>query len=113
MERTGELATPIPALLQGNRALAGQIATFITELINRQQDRLALDRMLNLQSRNRLIDDLREGVYELDGLLARTRPTAASGNQALESNITEALHFLLLALHLCPLCPGGASGLSR
>ena len=105
MERTGELATPIPALLQGNRALAGQIATFITELINRQQDRLALDRMLNLQSRNRLIDDLREGVYELDGLLARTRPTAASGNQALESNITEALHFLLLALHDAALSP--------
>jgi phosphate:Na+ symporter len=38
-------------------------------------------------------------------LLARTRPTAASGNQALESNITEALHFLLLALHDAALSP--------
>lgn len=97
LERTGELAEPVPILLHANRVVADQIAEFITKLMDRHQDRQALDRMLNLQNRNRLLNDLRESLHELDQLLIQTS-TGQNGKQDLECSVTDALHFLLLAL---------------
>lgn len=61
---------PTPTeLLAADRAVADKVAEFLAVLMDQRQDRQGLDRMLNLQDRQRLLHDLREGLVQLEAHL--------------------------------------------
>lgn len=89
------------AVRVGDRAVAGKVDEFLAVLMHHGQDRQGLDRMLNLQARNRLLHDLRDGLVQLDESLQTTRVLDGAGGpvQAVVQRMGEAMHFLLLTLH--------------
>lgn len=102
-------ATVAPGtLFSGNRQVTSAVAMFITDLMDRHQDRLSLQRMINIQGRNALIGDLQDSVYEFT--VALDRITQATGVSSLEdaldntgamplvTALCEALHALLSTL---------------
>ena len=102
IDHTVEAASPSTlALLAGDRAVASKVDEFLATLMHNSQDRQGLDRMLNLQARNRLLYDLREGLVQLDDNLQITGSLdQANGSmQGVVQRIAEAMHFLLLTLH--------------
>ena len=84
----------ISVLFPANQDLAAEVKLFITELMDRHQDRELLDRMVNLQSRNALIVELQSSLFEfsqrIQPLLAESEPMS-TGRQLCES-----LHALTL-----------------
>lgn len=90
-------ATSTDVLFKANQAVADRIDDFLTELMNRLPDRQALDRMLNLRTKNQLQIDLREGLQLFDQLLTGYGHFP-DGNDGLARTLTEAMHFILLAL---------------
>ena len=106
-----DLRNPSPALGAGlsvrvlyrvNREVRQQVEQFLTDLMNSNSDRLACDQILNCQTRNRLIADLQEGLYQLNEVLTHNaqlnaqtvNPRLLSIQQAQE----ESMHFILLTL---------------
>lgn len=85
-----------PKLHAANKSVTAEIGEFLTELMDRTQDRDALNRMLNFQSRNRLLADIQDGLYSLEELLRLTRNDDKAG--AVAHGIVEGLDFLLLTL---------------
>jgi phosphate:Na+ symporter len=82
-------------LLAANHAVTEVIGEFVTTLLDRQPDRDALDRLLSLQARNRLLADLGVGVHQFDRLVSTvSAPDAATLTEAL----VESLHFVLSTL---------------
>jgi len=93
----GDAASGDPAKLHAaNRSVTAEIGAFLTDLMDRHQDRGALERMLNLQARNRLLGDLQDGLHQLHGLLPS--PQGGRGVDAVSHGIVEGLHFMVLAL---------------
>jgi phosphate:Na+ symporter len=91
----GHVTEPPAVLLPANRAVTDYVTTFLAELIDRHSDRSALDRMLNLQVRTRLLGDLRDGLHQFDELVA---PLTSEAN-TLSAALVESLHFILTTLH--------------
>ncbi len=85
-----------PNLHAANSSVTAEIGEFLTELMDRTQDRDALNRMLNFQSRNRLLTDIQDGLYKLDELLRPTRDDVKA--RAVTHGIVEGLDFLMLTL---------------
>lgn len=85
-----------PKLHAANKSVTAEIGEFLTELMDRTQDRDALNRMLNYQSRNRLLVDIQDGLYRLEELLQPTRADDKAG--AVAHGIVEGLDFLALTL---------------
>jgi phosphate:Na+ symporter len=79
-----------------NRSVTAEIGEFLTELMDRTQDRGTLNCMLNFQSRNRLLTDIQDGLYRLDELLRPARDDDKAG--AVAHGIVEGLDFLVLTL---------------
>jgi phosphate:Na+ symporter len=79
-----------------NRSVTAEIGEFLTELMDRTQDRCTLNCMLNFQSRNRLLTDIQDGLYRLDELLRPARDDDKAG--AVAHGIVEGLDFLVLTL---------------
>lgn len=99
-------ATIAPAtLLASNRQVSAAVSMFITDLMDRHQDRLSLQRMINIQGRNALIGDLQDSVYEFTLALGQVSQ-AISVDQAedvsqswpLVTALCEGLHALLTTL---------------
>ncbi|MDX9766231.1 MAG: Na/Pi symporter [Ectothiorhodospiraceae bacterium] len=84
------------ALFDANRGVAREVERFITDLMDRHQDRLSLHRMINIQGRNALIVNLQDSLYELSSLLGRMHGTAETGQ--LSHGLNEGLHAILLTL---------------
>ena len=94
---------PTPAeLLTADRAVTEKVAEFLMVLMHQNsQDRQGLDRLLNLQDRQRLLHDLREGLVQLEAHLHTTGQLdgTAGSVQGVVQRMGEAMHFLLLTLH--------------
>lgn len=82
-------------LLAATTAVTEQVATFLAELIDRHSDRVALDRMLNLQARTRLLADLRDGARQFDQLVA----PLGTPPPPMAHSLVESLDFMLRTLH--------------
>jgi phosphate:Na+ symporter len=69
------------------------VGAFITELMDRQQDRMSLQRIINMQARNALISDLQDSLRELTETLQRIDHSGEG--VPLATNLCEGLHALL------------------
>jgi phosphate:Na+ symporter len=70
----------LETLYAANRSVTGEAATFITDLMDRHQDRLSLQRMINIQGRNALIGDLQDSVREFTKTLDRIAQSTPNGS---------------------------------
>ncbi len=86
---------PADLLLAANRAVTGAIGEFVTTLLDRNADQGALDRLLGLQARNRVLADLGVEVHRFDRLVASVDSEDAA---ALIDALVESLHFVLMTL---------------
>ena len=79
-----------------NTSVTAEIGEFLTALMDRTQNRDTLNRILNFQSRNRLLTDTQDGLNRLDDLL---RPVQDDDKaRAVAHEMIEALDFLVLTL---------------
>lgn len=94
-QQAGVVMESPAVLLPANRAVTDYVTSFLAELIDRHSDRSALDRTLNLQTRARLLGDLRDGLHQFDELVAPLTTEASTVTAAM----VESLHFVLTTLH--------------
>jgi len=104
IETTGFGVEPA-TLFSGNRQVTAAVTTFIADLMDRHQDRLSLQRMINIQGRNVLIGDLQDSVHEFNLALQQVRRAtnahetqASSQSWLLVTALCEGLHALLTTL---------------
>lgn len=83
----------VQALYRGNTGVSREIDLFLTELVDRNQDRQTMHRILNHQARNRVLDDLRESLFTL----GRTLEPTDDGREptSLEHTLAEGMHVIL------------------
>lgn len=104
IETTGFRVEPA-TLFSGNRQVNAAVSIFIADLMDRHQDRLSLQRMINIQGRNVLIGDLQDSVHEFNLALQQVRQAtnahetqASSQSWLLVTALCEGLHALLTTL---------------
>ncbi|WP_028571058.1 Na/Pi cotransporter family protein [Desulfonatronum lacustre] len=83
----------IQALYNGNAGVLREIELFLSELIDRTQDRQTMHRILNHQARNRVLGDLRESLFALRRMLGPA--DALRDRTHLERSLTEGMHAIL------------------
>lgn len=83
----------IQALYNGNAAVLREIELFLSELIDRTQDRQTMHRILNHQARNRVLGDLRESLFALRRMLGAV--DALHERTHLERSLAEGMHAIL------------------
>jgi phosphate:Na+ symporter len=84
------------SLLLADQRVVATTRSFLTELMDRTQDRDLLDRMLNHQSRNQLLGDLQDALYRFNALV--TLQTPEPDGQAIVQGMVEGIDFTLLTL---------------
>jgi phosphate:Na+ symporter len=100
----GTLARQVPAdvLYRSNKTVSGRISEFLLSLMNGNADRHNLNAVLNMQARNKLIEDLQESLHQLNQALTDS-PEAdgrhtGDGPVPIRQSLAEAMHFMLMEL---------------
>lgn len=83
----------IQALYHGNACVLREIDQFLAELIDRNQDRQTMHRILNHQARNKVLGDLRESLFDLRHLLEAD--DERRDRTHLEHTLAEGMHAIL------------------
>jgi len=86
-------------LEEADERLTERIADALTTLIDEASERALLEALMNRQTRLRVLTDAREALIAFDRASSATREVGEGELRAIAQSMTEALHFVLLALH--------------